>query len=176
MKSFQARMSGQLPDPVAPLERWARANPDATNFGAILADAYIQVGDRPKAVAQYEQLLQKQPQNVAALNNLAWLYSEAHDQRALATARQAYALAPQSPAIMDTLGWILVESGQVNEGLPLLERAATPKASSEIKYHYAVALARTGSKDRAKETLNALLGSETPFASREAAKRLLAEL
>jgi hypothetical protein len=69
-----------------------------------------------------------------------------------------------------------VQSGNVPEGLALLERAATPKASPEMKYHYAVALARSGAKDRAKETLTALLGSETPFASREAAQRLLGEL
>lgn len=176
MKSFQARLSGKLADPMAPLERWAREHPESTGFGVVLADAYIKVGDRQKAVAQYEQILQKQPKHVPSLNNLAWLYHEAHDERALATARQAYALAPQSAAIMDTLGWILVESGEVTEGLALLERAATPKASPEIKYHYAVALARSGAKDRAKETLTALLGSETSFASREAAQRLLGEL
>ncbi|MDY6945965.1 MAG: XrtA/PEP-CTERM system TPR-repeat protein PrsT [Pseudomonadota bacterium] len=175
-KSFQARFAGKLPDPVAPMERWARAHPESTGFSTVLADAYIKVGDPQKAVAQYEQLLKKQPKHVAALNNLAFLYQELHDERALATARQAYALAPQSPAIMDTLGWILVQSGNVTEGLALLERAATPKASPEMKYHYAVALARSGAKDRAKETLTALLGSETPFASREAARRLLGEL
>ncbi|HEY0687098.1 MAG TPA: XrtA/PEP-CTERM system TPR-repeat protein PrsT [Steroidobacter sp.] len=176
IKSYQARLTGKLPDAVTPLERWARDNPDNTGFSTVLADAYIKTGERQKAVALYQQILARQPKNVPALNNLAWLYYELHDERAVATARQAYALAPQSPAIMDTLGWILVETGNVTEGLALLERAATPKASPEIRYHFAAALARSGAKERAKEQLSALLGNETTFASREAAQRLLGEL
>lgn len=176
IKSYQARLAGKLPDAIAPLERWARSNPDNPGFNAVLADAYIKAGERQQAVALYQRILERQPNNVAALNNLAWLYYELHDERALTTARRAYALAPQSAAIMDTLGWILVERGFVTEGLTLLERAATPKAAPEIRYHYAAALARSGAKDRARQRLSELLGNETTFASREAAQRLLGEL
>ena len=176
VKSYQARLAGKLPDAIAPLERWARGNPDNAGFNTILADAYIKIGERHKAVQLYRQILEHQPKNVPALNNLAWLYYELHDERALTTARQAYALAPQSAAIMDTLGWILVERGFLTEGLTLLERAATSKAAPEIRYHYAAALARSGAKERARELLSALLGNETTFASREAAQRLLGEL
>lgn len=176
MKSYQARLAGKLPDAIASLERWARDNPDNPGFNTILADAYIKVGERLKAVQLYRRILERQPENVPALNNLAWLYYELHDERALTTARQAYALAPESAAIMDTLGWILVERGFVTEGLTLLERAATPKAAPEIRYHYAAALARSGAKDRARQRLSELLGNETTFASREAAQRLLGEL
>ncbi len=104
-----------------------------------------------KAIEQYEQIVQRQPKHVPSLNNLAWLYHEHRDSRALATARQAHQLAPKVPAIMDTLGWILVDSGNTAEGLPLLEQAvASAQASADIKYHYAAALARTGAKARAK--------------------------
>ncbi|MBM0106194.1 PEP-CTERM system TPR-repeat protein PrsT [Steroidobacter sp. S1-65] len=176
IKSYQARLAGKLPDAIAPLERWSRDHPDNPGFNAVLADAYIKLGERQKAVQLYQRILERQPNSVAALNNLAWLYYELHDERALTTARRAYALAPQSAAIMDTLGWILVERGFVTEGLTLLERAATPKAGPEIQYHYAAALARSGAKDRARQRLSELLGNETTFASREAAQRLLGEL
>ena len=102
---------------------------------------------------------------------------EMGDQRALATAREAYALAPQSAAIMDTLGWILVRSGQVPEGLALLEKAAAgANVSPEIKYHYAAALAQSGAKERAKEQLTQLLGTQTSFDGRAEAQQLLVEL
>jgi Tfp pilus assembly protein PilF len=159
------------------MARWAREHPDNIGFRNMLADAYIKTGDPRQAIEQYQQILQRQPGHVPSLNNLAWLYHELGDQRALSTARQAHQLAPQSMAITDTLGWILVESGQLTEGLPLLEQAAAlPNSPAEIKYHYAAALARSGAKDQAREQLTQLLAKEATFAARDDAQRLLGEL
>jgi putative PEP-CTERM system TPR-repeat lipoprotein len=176
-KLYQVRTAGKLPGALEPLERWSREHPDDLGFRNLLADAYIRSGDRRAASEQYQQILQRQPKHVPSLNNLAWLYHEARDQRALATARQAYQLAPQSPAVMDTLGWILVEQGQIAEGLPLLEKAAKAgSTSADIQYHYAAALARSGSKVQAQEQLKQLLAKEAAFDSRAEAQRLLTEL
>jgi Tfp pilus assembly protein PilF len=176
-KIYQARLAGRLPKPTEAMEQWVREHPDNVGFRNMLADAYIKTGDKRSAAEQYQQILQRQPKHIPSLNNLAWLYHETGDARALPTAREAYALAPQSAAIMDTLGWILVQSGQVAEGLSLLEKAASPAgAPAEIKYHYAAALARSGAKDRAKEQLTQLLGTQALFDSRSAAQQLLVEL
>lgn len=177
VKIYQARTAGRLPKPMEAMEQWAKEHPDNVGFRNMLADAYIKTGDKRNAAEQYQLILQRQPKHVPSLNNLAWLYHESGDQRALATAREAYALAPQSAAIMDTLGWILVQSGQVAEGLSLLEKAATPaNAPAEIKYHYAAALARSGAKDQAREQLTQLLGTQALFDSRAEAQQLLVEL
>ncbi len=79
------------------------------------------------------------------MNNLAWLYYLQKDARALATARQAYQASPRAPQIADTYGWLLVESGNVTDGLKSLHGAllASP-GQPELVYHYAVALARSG--------------------------------
>lgn len=176
-KIYQARLAGKLPNPLESMERWAREHPDNIGFRNMLADAYIKTGDPRQAIEQYQQILQRQPRHVPSLNNLAWLYHEMHDQRALGAARQAYQLAPQSVAITDTLGWILVEAGQVTEGLPLLRQAAAGvNAAAEIKYHYAAALARSGAKDQARQQLAQLLANPAAFASRADAQRLLGEL
>jgi putative PEP-CTERM system TPR-repeat lipoprotein len=176
-KIYQARLAGKLPKPLEPMEQWVREHPDNVGFRNMLADGYIRTGDKRQAAEQYQLILQRQPKHVPSLNNLAWLYHETGDQRALATAREAYALAPQSAAIMDTLGWILVQSGQVAEGLRLLEKAAAPaNTPAEIKYHYAAALARSGAKDQAKEQLTQLLGTQALFDSRAEAQQLLVEL
>lgn len=176
-KIFQMRLAGKLPEPVAPIERWMREHPDDLGVRTMLADAYIKVGDPRRASEQYRQILQREPRHVPALNNLAWLYHEMRDERALPTARQAYAVAPRAAAVQDTLGWILVESGRLQEGLPILEQAASaPNAAADIRYHYAAALARAGQRQPASERLTKLLAEQVNFPARDAAQRLLGEL
>ena len=72
------------------------------------------------------------------------LYQEAGDVRAEATARRAYDLASDDPAVIDTYGWILIQNGKPTEGLAALERAATRAPDNlDICYHHAYALAQT---------------------------------
>jgi tetratricopeptide (TPR) repeat protein len=99
------------------------------------------------AIAQYEVLLALNPSSVLVLNNLANAYLYTNDARALATAEKAYSLAKDSPAVMDTLGWILVQRGDSKRSLELLGGALekAPK-SAGIRYHHAVALAKSGDR------------------------------
>ena len=60
-----------------------------------------------------------------ALNNLAWLYFETKDARAIDTAKRAVALAPNAAEVLDTYGWILVQTGNKAEGIRWLEKAKT---------------------------------------------------
>ncbi len=61
-----------------------------------------------EAATVHESLVQTSPNDGTLLNNLAWLYGELGDPRALGHAEKAYALMPSDPGAMDTLGWILV--------------------------------------------------------------------
>ncbi|WP_165853485.1 hypothetical protein [Aurantiacibacter aquimixticola] len=60
------------------------------------------------------------------LNNLAYARSRAGEmEEAIRVAEAALALAPDHPSVMDTAGWLLVQSGRDrSRGLLLLERAA----------------------------------------------------
>ena len=102
--------------------------------------------------------------------------SELGDDRAVEYARRAYEAMPESPAIADTLGWLLVERGDY-EGVEILERAATlAPESPDIQYHYATGLARQGDTQEASETLADHLHTHPNFESRSAAEALAAEL
>jgi TolA-binding protein len=60
--------------------------------------------------------------------------------------------------------------------LPLLESAAAdPRASTDIRYHLAVARARCGQHDEARAALRNLL-AEPGFEAAAQARKLLAEL
>lgn len=156
------------------LNDWLRRHPDDLIVRAYAAENDIVNGRNREAIAQYQAILRQNPENPLVLNNLAGLYQREADPRALATAEQALRLAPQSPTIQDTLGWILVEQGQAQRGLELLRKALAKAAKNEtIRYHHAIALARTGDKAGARKELERLLRSAPDFPQAEAAKAQL---
>lgn len=177
LKAAQVRHQGGLKPEYLPLEKWRAAHPDDIGVAMLLAQGYAESGENSKAIAEYESILRAQPKNVGALNNLAWLYHQSRDQKALATAQQAYALAGESPLVADTLGWILLEAGRVAEALPILKSAAEAAPQhADIQFHYAAALARSGDPGRAAEITRGVLAAHGAFESRADAERLLSQL
>ena len=122
-------------------------------------------------------MLQKETNNVLALNNLAWLYYQEKDARAVNTAELAYKLKPNNAAVADTLGWILLDQGKISRAVEIFKKAvALAPDNPEIGYHYAVALAKAGDKARARQQLEQLLASNKSFGQRDAAKALLKQM
>jgi cellulose synthase operon protein C len=151
-------------------------SPDEDNVRFVLAEALVFLEDFAGAIREYETLLARQPEHAIVLNNLAFLYQVEGDPRALELAERAYALRPQEPAIADTLGWVLLNLGDVERALPLLEFAYRSLPDQpEVRYHYAAALAKAGQPDSARSELEALLDTG-PFDQRNAAQRLLESL
>lgn len=177
VRAVRAGQQSGLPDATAPLEAWLQRTPNDAPARMILAEAYAVAGQRDRAILQYEQLALDEKANPTALNNLAWLYHERDDKRAVGTAKRAYTAAPEIAAIADTYGWILVKGGDVKQGLAILQKVAVdPKAPPDIRYHYAAALAQDGQRDAARRELQALIGSPTNFASAADARKLLDDL
>jgi tetratricopeptide (TPR) repeat protein len=177
VKAYQLRTAGSLANPTEPLTKWLAANPNDLPVRGVLAEAHARAGASARAAEQYEQIVAREPRDVVSLNNLAWLYFEAGDERATELARRAHALAPNAPAVADTLGWILVQDGKVEEGLKLLgDAAARSPTDGEMQYHYAAALAKSGAGADAEARLRRLLAANDKFSSRADAEKLLASL
>lgn len=156
---------------------WLQRHPKDQSARIYAAEQDRANGRIQAAIAQYRVVLQQTPQNPVALNNLAGLYQRAGDARALATAEQALKAAPESPAILDTLGWILVEQGQIRRGLALLDKAvARAPKSAGIRFHHAMALARAGDKARARAELQSLLRDAPQSPDAETARQALQKL
>lgn len=104
------------------------------------AGAAIRAGDWAKADAIYAPLVDGAGQtNAVLLNNAAAVKSKLGEHsQAVVLARRALALAPQSPQILDTLGWALWQEGRNPvEARALLTRAieAAP-GNREIAEHW----------------------------------------
>ena len=140
-----------------------------------LATAYILDKKNKQAEIYFEKVLALQPDNAAALNNLAWLYGLNNDPRALALAEKAYKLKPSSPDIADTYGWILLKNNKKLEALTILKPAAAMLPDvPEVQYHYANALFETGDTAAAERILKPLVESGKAFEGRADAERMLA--
>ena len=116
----------------------------------ILAERKRAKGDVDGAIRLYEQSLKKAPGSGVLANNLAMLYIDKKDPRALATAEMAYKALPKVPAILDTYGWALLMAGKTDQAVDVLRDAAKGMPdNAEVQYHLAAALAKSGRKSEA---------------------------
>jgi len=178
LRTLQAmEQAGKGKEAQARAAQWMKEHPDDQLVGMYVAEASLGRKEYKPAIAILESVIKKNPNNAAALNNLAWAYQQEKDPRALTTAEQAFKLAGNNPGVMDTLGWMLVEQGNTARGVPLLQKASglAPNAG-EIGYHLAVALAKSGDKQGARKQLDQLLASGKPFAQADDARALLKTL
>ena len=159
------------------LDQWSRDNPDDLVALGVLADEYLRTGNVVAARSTYERLLQRNPENVGALNNLAQVAMRQGDKAALGYAERAYQLEKGDTAIIDTLGWALVRQGQLDRGIGLLRDARLRDASNpEIRYHLAAALAKAGREAEARSELKGILKDGVAFYELDDARKLETQL
>ncbi|MDD5579743.1 MAG: tetratricopeptide repeat protein [Methylobacter sp.] len=142
-----------------------------------LATVYQQQNDYKQAETHYKAMLAEQPDNALGLNNLAWIYSQQNNPQAIELAKKAYTQAPESAAIVDTYGYILIKQGEEEEGLAILEKAvALAPQVNDIQFHLAEAYAANDNKKKAIEILETIGKSEQNFPEKKAAASLLDKL
>lgn len=159
------------------LVAWLSDHPKDASPRAALAENLLKRKQFKAAVEQYSILNTNAPNNLLVLNNLAWALSEMGDSRALGFAEQALKLKPDNPAVIDTLGWILVQRKQTERGIKLIQQALEKSPDApDIQFHLAAALAQSGDTRRAKGELERLLASGIAFPQEDEARALLSKL
>ncbi|MGD2119091.1 MAG: PEP-CTERM system TPR-repeat protein PrsT [Chromatiales bacterium] len=159
--------SGLADKAIATVDAWVTKHPKDTLLSARLGLMQQQAGNNQAAIVAYERTLQRDKDNVLVLNNLAWLYHQENNPKALSLAKQAYDKASKRPEIVDTYGWILLQQGQVKQALPILQEALLQSPSHpEIAFHVATALKQVGRKDEAATVLQRIIRNtpSSPFA------------
>lgn len=177
-KLYSTRLRlGETESALEALRQWLVAHPEDVTIRSLLAQALQNAGEPAKAIEEYRKLLDYDADNVTALNNLAWLYQEKNNPEGVHYAERAYQLVPNRPEVIDTLGWLLVQTGDTNRGLVLLQEAAMKAPHlPEIRYHMAAALAKAGRREEARKELDRLLKSSKTFPERDKAETLRKQL
>jgi putative PEP-CTERM system TPR-repeat lipoprotein len=158
-------------------QSWVKEHPQDIDFRLHLGDRASAAKDYATAATHYRAALEKQPENPLILNNLAWVLGQAKNPKALEYAETANRLAPNQPALMDTLAGILADSGDTVRALDLLDRAVkmAPQVTS-IRLTYASVLAKAGKKAEAKKELQELEKLGDKFSQQAEVKQLLGTL
>lgn len=127
------------------MRQWLDSHGNDRTTRLYYANSLLAEKDFVASIAQFEHLHQHAPGQVLVLNNLAWLYQQIRDNRALPTAEQAYAIAPDNPVVLDTLGAILAGQGQLPRAIGYLKRAAhLAPDNADIRRHLEAAQAKAG--------------------------------
>jgi putative PEP-CTERM system TPR-repeat lipoprotein len=159
------------------LLQWLKEHPTDDSVRMYLAQVYVADQQVKPAIEQYQTILKQNPKHVPALNNLATTLQQERDPQAVEYAEKAYQLAADNPAILDTLGWILVEQGNAARGLPLLQKAVSlAPGAPEVRYHLAYGLVKSGEKAKARKELEQLLGTGKSFSDIDEARTLLKQI
>jgi Flp pilus assembly protein TadD len=113
-------------------------------------------GDETEAIRLFRRVIEIDPNHTVALNNLATLLAERRNQ--LQEAREyierAIENAGRRPALLDTLGTIMIRAGEPQQAVAALEEAVAGVVTDPRYYfHLAVAYQRLGRDSEAKQAL-----------------------
>jgi uncharacterized protein (TIGR03790 family) len=142
------------------LEQVVASDPTIALAQMSLASVYESAGEYDKAMERYREVLKNVPNDVGALNNLAYglAVHRGVPAEALPLAQRAFTASNGAPLVADTLGWIFHLTGDRMQALRYTQMAAegAPR-NGEVRYHYAAALANAGDSGRAAKELAAAL-------------------
>ncbi len=159
---------------VAEADASGAKNGRSLTFRLLLAQALDKQGDWPGAKLILEEALPLNKENAQILNMLGYgLLEQREDtKRGLELVTKAQRLAPESPAITDSLGWGHYLNGDFAKAIPLLEKAVEGAISdATINEHLGDAYWQSGRAIEARYAWrSALLQAEGDEAKRIAAK------
>lgn len=98
-------------------------------------------------------VIEKMPKHANALNALGYTLADLTDRlpEAADYIRRALDLKPESPAILDSMGWVNYRMGKIGEALKFLKKAHALLLDPEIASHYGEVLWKSGSRRQARK-------------------------
>ena len=140
------------------LEHVLRRAPDTVDALARAAAAHAKLDQAPVAIQRYERALSLRPRDIGIQNNLAMLLVEQPGERdrALALAEASHKAVPDSPLVLDTLGYVRLRRGELDLALPLLKKSAEALPNvPEVQHHLGLALLLKGDASSGRKLIEA---------------------
>jgi tetratricopeptide (TPR) repeat protein len=144
--------AGRRQEALEVLNHALKALPDSTNLRYARALLSVDMGKLKLAEADLRQIIAVEPDNAAALNALGYTLADLTQRydEAAALIHKAYALQPQEPSIIDSMGWIAYRQGRLQEAVRYLDAAWQASKNAEIAAHLGEVLWQLDQKDKAR--------------------------
>lgn len=166
--------AGKPADAELAAQAWLRDSPQDAAFRFYLGDIALAQRQWAQAEQHYRAVMQLQPGNGLAVNNVAWLMLQQGKPGAVAVARQANELLPGRPALMDTLASALAAEGQLPKAIELQKEAlARAPQDPKLRLNLARLLIQAGDKPQARAELEDIARLGDRFAGQDEVERLL---
>jgi putative PEP-CTERM system TPR-repeat lipoprotein len=172
------RAAGKGGDARISLQQWIKGHPNDVATRLALAGDLELGANLPGAQAQYLAVLELEPDNIKALNNMAWYLRLEKPAKALEYARRASHIAPDMPAVLDTLAVVEHINGDNESARVNIQRArAGAPEDLSMRYHEAMIEAALGETGKAIAVLEKLVAKDAgEFPERADAEKLLKTL
>ena len=176
MLSRALQRSGAADESEQGLSGWLADHPRDVGVLAELANLHIGRGEVDASVSYLRQIVATDPNNLYALNNLAWYLRQISIIEARSFAEQAIALAPNEPTIVDTYAAVLAEARDYASALRALDQAIDRGRDVDaLRLRRAETLHQSGEQTAAINELKRVLDAAPPPAVKTRAEKLLAE-
>jgi len=156
----------------------SRLHPKEVSFYLLAGGIYENNHDWDHAKQQYQKVLEIQPDNPLASNNLAYvmLQQGGNLDVAFAMAQTARRQLPDNPNSADTLGWAFYQKKVYTSAIALFREAVRKEPDNPLfNYHLGLAYARSGQANLAKQQLDRVVRIKPDFPDVEELRRAVAE-
>ncbi|MBI5720172.1 MAG: PEP-CTERM system TPR-repeat protein PrsT [Burkholderiales bacterium] len=148
---------GQRADADRLVADWQKENPKDFGFSYYLGDLAMSRADFASGEKHYRAVLDVQPRNALALNNVAWLMAKQGKTGAVPLAEQANQILPNRPQLMDTLATALAAEGEVKRAVDVQKRAVQiDRHDPNLRLNLARLYLKAGEKPQARAELEDL--------------------
>ena len=148
------RVLGQSDAALASFEQAGNSNRNNTSAFLLQAQLLEGMNRKKEAIDAYNKVINIEPNNALALNNLAYMSAEtgANLNQAQTYAEHAKKEQPNSPDIADTLGYVYLQKNLNSQAAEIFRQNVTEHPENpNFRFHLAMALLKVGDKQGAKE-------------------------
>ena len=156
----------------------AKVNPKEVAFYLLAGGIYETRQDWDHARQQYQKVLEVQPDNPLASNNLAYVMLEqgGNVDVAFAMAQTARRQLPDNPSCADTLGWAFYHKGVYTSAINLFKEALKKQPDNALyNYHLGLAYAKNGQAALAQQQLDRVMKIKPNFPGVDELRKAVAE-
>jgi len=142
---------------------------DPKNIAALLLSARNEqaAGSRSAAIASYRAVLNLDQSNLIALNNLANALAADDPDEAFKLAQKAAEMAPDSPNVQDTMGWVYYRKGLYSTAVRYLKAAVDKETTPRRQFHLGMTYLKVGDQSAGQKMVREALQKDPNLAKTE---------